>query len=432
MNPSIIPDMLQRLKSLWLRPLYRNSIYLIVNIGITSLLGFFFWLIVAKVYSDVEVGYSSAIVSALNLLAILSMVGLNSWVIRYLPHSEESRNIINTAFTFSGCTAIAAAIVFLLGVNIWAPDLSFINRNIVFILVFVGIAPLAALSLLSNCVFIASRDSLFTLVKDVGISLVKIVLALAFAANFHSFGIVSSWGIALAMGVGLSVLLFIPKLQPVYKPAIKVNIGFISKTWKYAGNSYISALFSGAPAQVFPLMVLALTTVQNNAHFYIAWMIANLLFAVPMAISQSLFAEMAHFPDHGSLKDNLFRSLKFVYSLIIPLLILLLAISEWLLGAFGPGYVEDGLTLLRILALSSLFMSFTHVYYSMLLARDRLKELLIFRVIGSIVVLSLGFIIIPVTGIVGIGYVWVGVHAILALAALVRLVLWLRELSGNR
>ncbi|OGO16822.1 MAG: hypothetical protein A2Z02_07275, partial [Chloroflexi bacterium RBG_16_48_7] len=342
MNPSSIPDALHQLKSLWLRPLYRNSLYLILNIGITSFLGFFFWLIVAKVYSDVEVGYSSAIVSAINLLAMLSMVGLSSWIIRFLPRSEEPRNMINTAFTFSGCVAIAAAIIFLLGVRIWAPDLNFINRNAVFILVFVVIAPLAALSLLSNCIFIASRDSLFTLIKDVGVSLAKIVLALLFAANFHSFGIVSSWGIALAMGVGISVLLFIPKMQPAYKPAVKVNMGLIRKTWKYAGNSYISTLFGGAPAQIFPLMVLTLTTVQNNAHFYIAWMIANLLFAVPVSISQSFFVEISHFPDHDSLKKNLFLSLKFVYLLIIPLMIILMVASGWLLGAFGSGYVEDG------------------------------------------------------------------------------------------
>jgi O-antigen/teichoic acid export membrane protein len=432
MNPSSISGSWQQLKSLWRRTLYRNAVYLILNIGTTSLLGFFFWLIVAKVYSDVEVGYSSAIVSAVNLLAILSLGGLNSSIVRFLPHSTEPRKIINTAFTFCGSLAIAAAIIFLVGVRAWAPDLGFINDNVVFILVFVTIAPLATLSLLCNSVFISSRSSVFTLIKDVGNSVVKIVLALAFALNFHSFGIVSSWGIALAMGVGVSVLFFIPKLKPGYKPELKIDFASTVKTWKYTGGSYVAALAGGAPSQIFPLIVLALTTVQQNAHFYIAWMIANLLFAVPTSISQSLFAEMAHFRDPAALKKNLFLSLKFVYLLDVPLLIILMAASGWLLGAFGPGYVEDGLMLLRLLAFSSLFMAFSYVYYSMLQARDRIKEWLIFKAGSSVAVLSLSFIVIPATGIIGVGYVWTGVQIVVAIVALVRLLLWLKRLSGSK
>jgi len=425
---STILDQWRRLK-LWLsRPLYRNSLYLITNIALTSLLGFFFWLIVAKLYSDVEVGYSSAIISALNLLALLSGLGFGTSIIRFLPGSDKQNNLINTVFSFSGITGIAVAVIFLLGVNIWAPDIKFINNNIVFILTFVAIAPMAIISLLCNSVFISGRKSVFTLFKDVGASVIKIILALGFAFNFHSFGIVASWGLALSAGIAVSFWIFIPRIYAVYKPRINIDTGLIKKMWSYSGKSYISALLYNAPIQILPLMVLGIAGVQSNAYYYIAWMIANLLFAVPAAISHSLFAELTNFPNSITVKRNLVRSLKFVYLIVGPALMVVLIASQWLLGAFGQAYVDNGLLLLRILALTSLFMAFSFIYSSLLQALDRMNELIIFRVLSTVLILSVSYFILPYTGIIGIGYVWGGVQFVVALVSLIRLYYWMRKL----
>jgi O-antigen/teichoic acid export membrane protein len=157
-------------------------------------------------------------------------------------------------------------------------------------------------------------------------------------------------------------------------------------------------------------------------------MIANLLFSIPGSISHSLFAEMTNFPNSLSVKRNLFRSLKFVYLLIIPVLLILLLISEWLLGVFGQAYVEEGLLLLRILAVSSLFLSFSMIYSSLLQALDRMKELVIFRVFTAMFVLTGSYMVLPHTGIIGIGYVWGGVQLIVAIASFLRLYYWLKKL----
>lgn len=44
--------------------LYRNAFYLILNNVVMSLLGFFFWMVVARFYTEVEVGFSAAILEA--------------------------------------------------------------------------------------------------------------------------------------------------------------------------------------------------------------------------------------------------------------------------------------------------------------------------------------------------------------------------------
>jgi Polysaccharide biosynthesis protein. len=63
-----------------------------LNIAVMALCGFFFWMVVARFYTEAEVGYSSAIISAISLLALISMVGLNTSLIRFLSHAENHRS----------------------------------------------------------------------------------------------------------------------------------------------------------------------------------------------------------------------------------------------------------------------------------------------------------------------------------------------------
>jgi len=104
-------------------PLYRNAAYLMMVTAVTSLLGFFFWMIVARYYSEAEVGYSSAIISAISLLAMISMAGLNSLLIRFLPQAEKPKELINSCLTLSGLFSIVIAAIFVAGLGFWSPAL---------------------------------------------------------------------------------------------------------------------------------------------------------------------------------------------------------------------------------------------------------------------------------------------------------------------
>ena len=47
---------------------YSNAFYLMLNAVVMSLLGFFFWMVAARFYTEAEVGLSSAIISAIIFL----------------------------------------------------------------------------------------------------------------------------------------------------------------------------------------------------------------------------------------------------------------------------------------------------------------------------------------------------------------------------
>ena len=407
----------QRLKQFLTTPLYSNAVYLIANSAVVSLFGFFFWLIVARFYTEAEVGFSSAIISAIMLLAILGLVGLDSSLIRFLPQAEKPQELINSAFTLTTLISLVAAGIFVAGVEFWSPALVFIKGDAVFSAVFIIITPLFTLSYLIDHAFIARRRAGLVLSKNTIFSLLKIPLPLLFVLFFHSFGIVASWGIALGIAVAISLFLFLPKVQNPYKPVPTLNLSRIKDMWQYSGGNYLVNLLLATPTLILPLLVVNLLGPVQNAYFYIAWMTAALLVAIPLSVSQSLFAEGSHLED--KLRENVIKSVKFAFLLLVPAVLLLILVGKWLLLAFGQSYSANALHLLWILALSSLPLGINHIYTSVLRVRGRLKELIAIWGFIAIAALVVSYLVMPSTGIIGIGYAWLGINGVVAAYVLI-------------
>jgi len=188
--------------------------------------------------------------------------------------------------------------------------------------------------------------------------------------------------------------------------------------WRYSSGNYLANLFSTCLPFILPLMVVNLLGAQQNAYFYVGWMIANLLFAIPFAVSQSLFAEGSHFED--KLKENVTKSLKFTYLLLVPAVIVLILVGKWVLLAFGQSYSANALHLLWVLNVSSLPLALTHIYSGILRVTGRIKELMAIWGFVALVVVLVSYLIMPVTGIIGIGYAWLGAQTIVAVYILAR------------
>ncbi|MFC1950469.1 oligosaccharide flippase family protein [Chloroflexota bacterium] len=411
-NNALTTATLQHIKS----PLYKNSFFLIANTMVTSGLGFFFWMVVARFYTEAEVGWGAAIISAMIFLALLSRLGFGAVLIRFLPKAEKPIDIINSCFTLTGIVALTLAAIFVSGLDLWSPAISFVKDNLIFATAFAFFVLLWAFSGLTDYIFIAGRRAEFVLVKNTIFSLLKIPLPIVLVLFFHTFGIAAAWGIAAWVSVVVSIFLFLPKVQKHYHPVPKLNVSAIGDMWRYSAGSYLASLFTATPHLILPIMVVNLIGAAYNAYFYVAWIIASLLSAIPLAVSQSLFAEGSHF--ENKLGANVKRSFKFIFSLLIPAVVLLFLLSNWILLLFGEGYTINGLMLLRILGLSSLFIGVNEVYNSILRVEGRVKELAIISGFIATVVTLGSYFIMPITGIEGIGYVWLAAQGLVALYVL--------------
>ena len=136
--------------------LYGNALFLMLNSVVTSLLGFVFWHIMAANFTPNEVGIGSTLISLSTLLGTLSSIGLGLGLIRFVPLERNPCELVNTAFTITGIMAIICSLIYLAGLNIFAPLLKFMLKDYRLSIIFVGIIVL--LSIFNNrSIFVAAR-----------------------------------------------------------------------------------------------------------------------------------------------------------------------------------------------------------------------------------------------------------------------------------
>ncbi|MEE9400020.1 MAG: polysaccharide biosynthesis C-terminal domain-containing protein, partial [Dehalococcoidales bacterium] len=75
--------------------------------------------------------------------------------------------------------------------------------------------------------------------------------------------------------------------------------------------------------------------------------------------------------------------------------------------------------LLWILTISSLPLSINHLYTTILRVTARIKEIVVIWAFIAIAVLGISYLVMPETGIIGIGYAWLGIQCLVAIYALI-------------
>jgi O-antigen/teichoic acid export membrane protein len=179
---------------------------------------------------------------------------------------------------------------------------------------------------------------------------------------------------------------------------------FLYDAFHFSAGNYLSGLLTAAPALIIPIMVLKVLGAEETAGYYIAYSIAVLLFEIPSAVSTSLFVEGSH---GEMLRKNTLKALLIIVLLLIPAVIILCLFGGSILGIFGKSYVE-GLDLLRIMVLSSFFVAVVNVYFSIKNVQKDMKGRVFLSALLFFLLIGLSYVFMPVFGIVGVGYAWMG------------------------
>jgi O-antigen/teichoic acid export membrane protein len=402
------------LKNLYGVSLYRNAVYLMLSRGATAIIGFVFWIIAARFYSASDVGLASAIIAAAGLLSLLSTLGLDYGLVRFLPNSGERANItLNSVFTITGLLSIIIALIFIAGVSLWSPILIFLGQELTWFIAFIVFTLAYTIFRLVNSAFIAKRRAGFTLAQDIINAVFKLALVVPLAALFYSGGILASWLIGFVVATGVSLLLFLPRVQAGYRffPAIRRQL--VNEMAHFSLANYIVALLQAVPASVLPLMVLNLLGSEDNAYFYIGWGVAGLLYTIALATSYSLFAEGSY--DEKRLGQDIKRSLKLVLVILIPSVIIVFLLGDKVLLLFGGAYSENATKLLWVLAASALPLSINYIYFGIKRVQKKMKSVIWLNILVAVGTLFLGWALLPQMGIIGGGVAWLISQGIAAL-----------------
>jgi O-antigen/teichoic acid export membrane protein len=407
------------LRSLSEISLYRNSIYLIANNLAVQATGFFFWVVASRLYSADAVGLGSAATSAMMLLALVSTLGLDMSLIRFLPTAgEEAVDMINTCLTICVLGALVLAVIFIAGMRFWSPALMQVQESPFLSVLFVTAVAATGVNIIFQRVFVARRRAGLALTRGLVFAFSRLGL-LAIAPFFiKSFGILVAWTVAVFLSVIVSVI-SVPKVEAAYRPSFIVKKKLVKEMARFSVTNFATNLLQTAPVQVLPLIVVNLQGATQNAYFYIGWSLGSLLFVAASSLSVSLFAEGSLEPT--ALRRDVARSFKFILCAVAPAALLMLLLGGRLLLLFGRDYSANSSHLVQLMSLSALPMSVNQVYFSVKRIKMQMNVVIVANLLIAILALGLSYAFIPYIGVDAVGIAWLVSQMGVAVWGLLRL-----------
>jgi O-antigen/teichoic acid export membrane protein len=419
MDSAVLPTWRQ-LRALIRSTLYANSVYLMAANAVNAGFGFLFWAGAARLFPPHDVGLAAGAVSAISLLAMISVLGMDYAIVRFLPHESDAGGTINTVLTIGVSVAFILSLVFLIGLGMWAPSLHLLRHDAFSAASFIVAAVCMVTTALLSAVFLARMRSGYVLAMSAVFGTVKVLLALALAATAGGLTVlVGAWAGGTLAAVAFGLFWFLRRADgPGYRPRPTVQWAVVRRMTRFASANYVAAVLTTAPLYVMPLFVLNLLGPEANAYFYVASSISGLLAMVPTAVSMTLFAHGAQ--DNHLPAAQVAEGIRFSLSLLVPAIAAILLLGGKVLLLFGRAYAEAATPLLWLLSLATLPMALNLAYFSVRRVQHRMADVLLS--LGWILVVTLGLsaLLLPRIGLIGAGAVWLAAHSSVAATVVVR------------
>lgn len=396
-------------------PLIRNGYSLVVNVAISSGLGLVYWIVAARLFSPEQMGINAALISTMVSLNALAELNLASVLTRFLPTARDPRSWILGAYGIGAAGSILCCLAFLFGVDLWLPKLDVLTDEPLLALWFTGATMTWTIFALQDGALTGLRRAIWIPVENTVFALAKIALLVVFAAaGFHAFGVFASWTVPLlALVIPINVLVFRRILPGVQRPTGRGSPPRLRSIARFAGGDFLGTLFFSAAYGGAPLLVLEMLGTAENATYYLAWTIAYSLYLVGESLSASLTAEgSAHRERLEELAARAMGHTLLLLSLGIAVIVLAAPI---VLGLFGAAYVDEGVLLLRILALSALPFGIICVHLGVARVEGRIAAVAGLQAAMMILVLGCGAAFLQRFGLVGIAIAWLLAQSLIAL-----------------
>ena len=390
-------------------PLFANAYFLMGNTLLSAGAGFFFWIFAARFYAPEDVGLGSALISAMGLLCMFSLLGFDIGLIRYLPRENDKGGMINSCFVMTGLAALLLSVVFLCGLHIWSPALLILRERAVFGAAFVLFAIAGSLYELQVNVFVAFRQAKYSFVQAVVAALR--ILGLPLLVALGAFGVYAAAGFATVLAFVIGNLLIL-RVYAAYRPGFLIRKWAVNDMLYYSFGNYIANIFATLPNFILPLLVVNVLGAEMNAYFYVAWAIAFMLLMIPFAVSRSLLAEGSRSPD--MLRRDVIRSLKFIFVLLVPAIVFVFVFGRYLLMLFGSEYAKNSFGALVVLCMASLPYAVNAVYTAAKRVQGDVGAVIwVYGVVAMITIVG-GYLLMGEFGVMGVGYAWVVGNGVVA------------------
>jgi O-antigen/teichoic acid export membrane protein len=398
-------------------PLYRNAFALLVNSGVTSLIGVAYWALAARLTTPEVVGLNAALISVMVALASLSHLGLEGALGGFLPRAGAATGrLVKRAYTIAAVLAVASSTAFVLvgpRVSSQLQDLYHPGVAALFVIAVL----IWSLFALQDSVLTGLRRAVWIPLENILYSAIKLLLVLVLAGGLAGYGILVSWIVPAALAlvpVSLAVFrVFIPAHLKAHGTEPGRETDLFSR---FVAGDGLGMVLAQVYAAVLPILVVEQAGAGVGGQFYVAWMLAQSLDLIAVNVGMSLTVEGAHTQDElpAMFRRVLLRTLALV-GLIVGVGVVA---APLVLTLFGAGYASASVGALRLLLLGSLFRVVITLAICAARAERRPSRVIALQVSLTLIVLPLAWQLTHTLSATGAALGWtIGQVAVALLAA---------------
>ena len=403
----------------WSDPLSRGGLSLLINTGLTGVLGFSYWIIAARLFSTYAVGVAGALVAATTLFSGLGQLNLSGMLMRFLPKAaEKSRRLVSAAYAFAAGVSASLAAISLIVINFVASPASSLRLDAFQSTILVLAVAATAIFTIQDSVLVGLRRAVWVPVENGAFGIAKIGVLFVFAPLDTAFALFGAWMVPLILTIPvISAVLFFRFLPLAPRPRHMAHLGrqFRSHIVHFAIFDATGGLFTQTWTYLLPVLITAALGARIDALFFTSFLFSSTIDQVAANYASPLTVEGAHNPDEIPMLIR--TALRRIFVIILPTVAILIVACPWLLRAFGDKYVS-AVPLLDMLLIACLPKAVSTVYYAYCRIKRNTRRSAMMQACVCIATLSAVLLLAHPFGLIGIGL------AIVAVQSLVGAVSW--------
>ena len=384
-QPKQSSDLLARTAEL--RRLFTTFAYLVAKQGATAVLGLGYWAVATHMFSARDVGLAAAASSAAVFLAAIGALGIPLLLLAELESvPAPARRVTFSTGMYISCLTV---LILSLGTVALSPFLGASLRivgadpTMAALLVIGSVATVAALTF-SNAAIGLHRGSA-QLWQGSLASVLKLacVGVLVLVGTRTAPGLLFAWALTLTV----SVVVCMPMLRLEPSLAGEGNLSHrVALARRYGALSLKHHVLNLSINSVFYFVGLIAALVlppRQLAYFTAAFLLESTAFVIPYLLALSLFVEISG--DQSLLHRHVRRTLPLGLVLSVGIVVVVGVAAPFLLRLFGPAYVMNGTTVLRLLLLVGPAYVIKDHYVAIRRAQGRLSQAAKMMAAGSCV-----------------------------------------------
>lgn len=402
-------------------PLWRSAYSLMLNVALTSVLGFAFWILAARIFPASAVGRDSALVSAMITLSTVCQLNLGPGILRFLPVVKiDPRRVVSASYAVTCVLTAVMGVAFVLLAPALSSGYSFLRTDPAIAVLYVAAVASWGVFALQDAVLTAMRRAPWVPLENATFGVLKLASLPVLLALGAAHAVFVAWVIPM-------VMLLVPVNYLIYRRVLPLRPAHSSEQSpierfgrrglaRFLAQDYLASIFAQASSTVLPVLIVGIVGTTANAYFYIPFMIVSSFDLLFLNVTSSLTVEgalaRARLP---SLVRDVARRVKWQLTVGV---VVLVGAASLILAPFGAAYVTAGVPVLRLLACASAFRCVGAVYVAICRVEGRASRILAMQ--GAVFALVVaGTVVLGRShGINGVAAAWLIANALTGLVVL--------------